>query len=234
MTILLVAHTKGGVGKSTTALNLAVLRAKAGRNIVVVDCDSGLSLVDWNDQRGKRGQEPSFLCVQLFGDGVHREVQRLAGKFDDVIIDAGGEGAGAPEIWRVLQVADKVLTPCGTSQVDRNRLAGIRAMITDARAINSQLDAMLFPFGASTNVKSDDVTQFYKGVADFNEFRLLTTVVRDRAASKRWLDTDPAANGEQVVYKPGIGAGLAVIEQRRADTQCVAEMRQLYAEVFNE
>jgi chromosome partitioning protein len=235
MTILLNAHTKGGVKKTTTTLNLAVQRVIAtGRRVLLVDCDSGLSLTAWNKHRHDRGQLPAITCVQLFGNGVDSEVRQLAEVFDDIIIDAGGEGVGAPEIRRILTVADKVLTPCGTSQVDWDRLAGIRSMITDARSVNPHLDAMLFAIGAATHAQSRDVEKFYNGVGGFPEYRLLDTVVRDRTAYKRWLDFVEPPLGEQVAYTHGEGAGLAVMEQRRPDKACVDEINRLYMEVFND
>ena len=37
--IISVCNQKGGVGKTTTAINLASFIALAGRNVLVVDCD---------------------------------------------------------------------------------------------------------------------------------------------------------------------------------------------------
>lgn len=237
-TISLVAHTKGGAKKTTTVLNLAVSRARAGRKVVLVDCDVGRSLTAWNTDRTKRGQEPTFLCVQLFGNGVHREIEKLAEIYDDVIVDAGGEGESAPEIRLVLTVADMVITPCGTPETDWDRLKNMRAAITDARGLNESLDAVLFPIGASNHASAQDVLKFYKGVAHFPEYRVLKSVIRDRAAYKRWLEREYEFREGEIKeitkYSAGEGPGLAVMEQRRPDKAALAEMESLYAEVFND
>ena len=41
--IVLVGNEKGGVGKTTVAFNLAVMRVKQGRNVILVDTDKPVS-----------------------------------------------------------------------------------------------------------------------------------------------------------------------------------------------
>ena len=47
MKIIAVGSPKGGVGKTTTAVTLAVIAAQAGLRVLLVDSDANASTTDW-------------------------------------------------------------------------------------------------------------------------------------------------------------------------------------------
>ena len=59
MFTIAIATNKGGSGKTTTAINLAVA---AGDGAIVVDLDPQASAVVWGEQRG--GKDPGVLGIQ--------------------------------------------------------------------------------------------------------------------------------------------------------------------------
>lgn len=214
--IYLIAHTKGGVAKTTLTLNLGVMRARAGRTVALYDVDTGQSLKSWAAVRAELHPGLTQLPVAAkFGPTAHLEILDEAEHFDDVLIDAGGEGIARPEIELLLTVADVLVTPCGCSTADSRRLANIHKLLTTARRYNKKLRALLVPTKASTNVFAKDLIEFYSDVVEFDQYAPSTNVISQRAALGRWATT-----------------GLAVCEADPVDDKALGELRALYEEVF--
>jgi len=66
--ILTVGNTKGGVGKTTLALNIAIARAIAGRDVWLIDGDRQGTAQTAIALRADAGREPAIACAQ-YADG---------------------------------------------------------------------------------------------------------------------------------------------------------------------
>src|SRR5690349_8442522 len=89
--ILVTGGTKGGSGKTTIATNLAIMRAAQGHDVLLIDADdqetaSDFTILRNENLKGKAG----YTSIKLTGAAVRTETLRLAQKYDDIIIDAGG------------------------------------------------------------------------------------------------------------------------------------------------
>ena len=88
--VLVVANQKGGVGKTTTAINLGTALAAVGEPTLVIDIDPQGSLSYWHGIREEKLGEgyTGLVFNALSGWRVGSEVARLRKQCDFIIIDS--------------------------------------------------------------------------------------------------------------------------------------------------
>src|SRR5262249_16690469 len=81
-----VSSLKGGVGKSTIALNLAMCLHRAGHRAIVIDTDSQGTCRMWAVKAVEVEREGLFV-VAMDGKTLRRDLERVSKGFDVAVID---------------------------------------------------------------------------------------------------------------------------------------------------
>lgn len=212
--ILLIGGEKGGTGKTTIATNLAAMRAGAGRDVLLVDTDIQGSASFWVQVRNEKGLAPRVANVQKFGRGLADELLDLKGRYQDIIIDAGGRDS--PELRASLVRADIAVIPVQASQFDLWTLDRMEEMVKLAAEYNPGLVVKILVTRASTNQFVAESRKAAELIDEFNAFSLASTVIKDRIA-----------------YRRAAAEGKGVTEITKSDYDKAArEIKALYKEIF--
>ncbi len=127
MPVVVIASSKGGAGKSTSAVLLGTELAHAGAQVTMLDCDPNHSLSLW----GERGPLPPRLS--LLADVSESDIVRTIQKHDAdggiVIVDL--EGVASRLVSRAISQADLVLTPMRATTLDATIGARTLALIAE-------------------------------------------------------------------------------------------------------
>ncbi len=133
MTIIAVANSKGGVGKSTTAVHLAAWLYEQGHSVVLADCDSQQSSSQWI-----REACPGVKAVRL-DDPNHilNELPNLALEADYVVAD--GPGSQTETSRALLLRSQFAIVPCKASMLEVRALAKATEVLRQSQDIRGGL-----------------------------------------------------------------------------------------------
>jgi chromosome partitioning protein len=210
--IITVGSTKGGVGKTTLALNIAIARAMAGRDVWLIDADRQGTASTALAIRGEAGKLPAIATAH-YADGGQLRTQLLhqRGKFQDIVIDAGGRDSTA--LRAALVLSDLVLVPFQPRSIDVWAVADIAALIEEARAMRDGLQALAMLNMADT--AGTDNEDAAAALADYPAISYLATPIRRRKS---------IANAA--------GNGMSVLEQTPRDEKAIAELNVLLQAIY--
>lgn len=176
---IVIAHKKGGVGKSSNACNIAVELYKKNYPITVIDFDSQKQTTKFNNKR----TEPFPIQDIKDKTSLSNFLQNDAGV---TLIDLGGYDSDLARATLIL--ADLVIIPLSDSDNELDGLIEFKKIIDEIRGVRAEVKAKLLV----TRVHHAD-TSTHKALSNFvsgaDGFSIFNTVIRSRKEYKRMLGT---------------------------------------------
>jgi chromosome partitioning protein len=202
-----VVNTKGGVGKTTTAVHLATMLARADRTLLI-DGDPQASSASWAAWRRDSNREPSPTTTCLTGKAILAEGKALAEGFVHTVVDAGGRDSVG--LRSSLLLARQAIVPVGASNLDAAAMTDLLEVIEMAKDYNSELRVRILLTRIDPRTKDTaDMLAFLQE----QKLSVLATRVCERVA-----------------YRRAIGEG-AIVQELGKDQAASNEMEALLAEV---
>jgi chromosome partitioning protein len=209
--ILAIANTKGGVGKSTIAINIAIARARAGHDVLLVDGDEQRSALDFTELREQIVGKVGYTAVALFGAALRTQIRQLRAKYRDIVIDVGGRDTGS--LRAALTVADAVLIPVLPRSFDIWAVSQVAEIVREAREINDRLRA--FVVLNSADFQGRDNEDAGEAIRDIPGLELLPHVI-----------------GRRKVFPNAASAGRSVVEYTPRDQKAVDELEAVMKTIY--
>lgn len=212
--ILVCGGIKGGVGKSTIATNMTVMRANQGMDVLLVDADDQGTASDFTAVRNETlvEQGAGYTSIKLYGAAVRSEVLRMAKKYDDVVIDVGGRDTAGQRA--ALSIANVYVVPFLPGSFDVWTLESVGKLVEEARAFNENLQAVCIINRA--DAKGSDNSD-------------AAAIAKDTPG----LEFVDAPLGNRKAFRSAASNGLAVTEFKPSDSKAIAEIKKLYKLLFD-
>ena len=182
MKTIAIVSQKGGSGKTTLALHLAVASAAAGQKTAVIDLDPQASAANWSDRR--EAELPVVLSAHA--SRLPQEISRVRAIGGDMLyIDTAPHSDSAA--LEAARTADLVLIPC-------------RPAILDLEAITNTLHFL--------RTTGTPVIVVLNAIASTGQDALQA----EKALSAHQVETCPIRLGRRVAFARALVSGLAAQE----------------------
>lgn len=214
MTVVILAQEKGGVGKSSLAINLTVMAADAGVDVVLLDTDRQQSATKWLDNRISAGDLRPISVLANAVDPL-REIASLANRYQLVICDIGAQNYKA--LVECALLADLYLVPTGTSDMDLQPAEDLLHLLGKLKPVQTKrpLDVRCVLSKAPSHPASNENINARARLEEAG-YRVLKSIITQRSS---WRSM---ANSGRAIHE---------LKGKARDVKAAAEMEALYAEV---
>lgn len=219
MSIITIASTKGGVGKSTFILNLATVIQNSGKKLALLDADAQNTVSKWNKVREYiRSSDPqlaSLFVASARGETLLEIANDKNNQGYTVLIDS--PGVDDNNMRAALLRSDYIITPCPTSSVDLWEVETLMNILKKLQTIQNRKIPLILLFNKVPPRHEHGAVKEAKEFFSTNNIHpdyILPTCICERAA-----------------FKHSIKDGKGVIEFSPSDPKAIAEIQNCYKDI---
>jgi chromosome partitioning protein len=221
MPTLVMCSPKGGVGKTTSAVLMALSLAQGGTSVTLIDGDPNQPIARW----ASKTDLPDGLQVrtQANQDNIQSLIEEAASATAFVIVDT--EGTAGLMVSYAISEADIVIIPVQGSQLDAVQARrAIELVKATSKQVRRQIDHVILKTKINPAVRSTVVREVFDSLSSTG-VDILTAGLNDRSAFQaifgysRTLETlDGIKAGDVKKARANVKAILAeIIKRLRAD-----------------
>lgn len=209
--IITIGNIKGGVGKTTQAVNIAIERANQGHNVLLIDADEQGTASTFSDIRADELGDTKYQTVKLHGKAVRQQGKPLASKYDYTIIDCGGRDTGG--LRAAMTFTDKLIIPLAPRSFDLWAIDQMAELIEEVDSMRDGLDVYCVLNMADS--QGEDNKDTIEALGDYPRFKVIKTPLVRR---KIWANA--------------ASAGLGIIEYKPSDKKALNEFSNVIKEIL--
>ena len=211
--ILTVGNTKGGVGKTTLAVNVAIARSILGSDVLLIDGDEQKTALTFTELRSSQLGNAGYTAVSLHGAALRTQVRQLAPKYADIIIDVGGRDTGS--LRAALTVTNTLVIPVQPRSFDVWAIDQMADLVREAREINPEIRAVMILNAADAQGRDNqDAAEALQGTEGIELLEIFI--------------------GRRKAFPNAASAGKAVLQQSPKDSKAVEELTALLQVIYSE
>jgi chromosome partitioning protein len=204
--VLAICNQKGGTGKSTTAVHLAVCFATLGQRTLLIDTDPQHSALAWKADRPDH--LPRVQVIGLPAPNLSKELAAFKEDYEVIVIDGGGRITATARA--ACAVADFLIIPTRPSKPDLlSTTEFLQTVVDEVRTVRPVTGGILI-----TQMQGGTVV----GKAAVAQLQTLGYPVFDTIIHTR------------VAYQEAMAAGMSVLEYA-AESKAAQETHALFAEI---
>jgi chromosome partitioning protein len=209
--IVLVGHQKGGVGKSTIAVNLATELQRRGSDVCILEADPTIrSVSNWARDRAEAGLQ-AVTVVRQTGN-IRETLLDLDQRYGFVLVDTAGKDS--QELRSAMTAAHCMVAPMQPSLLDLDSNKALVEVIEFAKDFNPGLKVKGLLNRVSNHVFDTEAAESRQYMLDVPGLPLTDIQLHDRK-----------------VYRKAMDEGRGVVEMR--DPKAKAEIQLLLDEVLS-